>query len=929
MRIEQRLRKLADENPNYSLLWAQWEFDKKLLSRALNTISRDFPHYSLHDSSHSSTIITQIEKIISPNIDDLSATDCWLLLESCYWHDAGMVITNEEKKNLLSDQGFLFYLQELSCQNSELSCHAKEILESKDENDIEKALNISNSLTFIIADYFRTLHANRSGVFVNEPTRINVFSPRTSLIPQRLFNFVAQIVQCHGKDYSAILDLAKYNDGMDAEDYAHPRYIAALLRIGDLLDIDDGRFCPTLLANIGDRPISSYHHHEKHASIKHLLINSEVIEIKAECEHYGAYHVQQGWFNYIQNEFDYQKRIWNEIVPKSEYRALPTIGVLECSIKGYIAIDGKIPKITLDPKRVYDYITGSQIYSEKYPFVRELLQNSIDATYYKIWDDLFSTDMLLNNDESDRTLFKKALGSYKIELNCKQVNSDKGKDNAFIIRDYATGMDLNDIKKILVVGSEPLPSIKKIKRSMPDWAKPSGYFGIGLQTVFKLCREVIIKTRKRENSCYEINILNHNDSSLYDISVKEVDDKRFEGTEIKAIFENDNESSEFYNHKSGQRHYDPLLLEKNNIFHQIVREMLSQDFSKSDIMITLNNEVINEKRENTNVSNNIYLSDYVLGIDFNLKIDLDADNYPPLIYRFKGVEFDTRQPIEGLVGEIDIFRENAGYWLTIDRKQGRTDKYDEIYKIFKLILTKHSDYLRLNTNDDKLSDFYLYSKTSISKNGLWKYYEIKKNTVDSYFYGGERLYVYENKYSYIPDPKFNDIDMVEMRLLSDIFRNESLSLAVEICDEKLNFDNADYFDDETEKNSLVFSFTFSNDNNARFYCPATLLQEEIKLNKKDKQNRTYIPCYDEIYNNISITRDNLPKFIYAGSSFNRWAYSFIFTPQYPYDIENFNLEEELSRVYCYYLDLGLVVIPEDDFKDKYRQCWEELSLIPA
>ncbi|WP_227412944.1 hypothetical protein, partial [Enterobacter cloacae complex sp. P16RS2] len=83
------------------------------------------------------------------------------------------------------------------------------------------------------------------------------------------------------------------------------------------------------------------------------------------------------------------------------------------------------------------------------------------------------------------------------------------------------------------------------------------------------------------------------------------------------------------------------------------------------------------------------------------------------------------------------------------------------------------------------------------------------------------------------------------------------------------------------------------------------------------------------YNNISITRDNLPKFIYAGSSFNRWAYSFIFTPQYPYDIDNFNLEEELSRVYCYYLDLGLVVIPEDDFKDKYKQCWEELSLIPA
>lgn len=75
------------------------------------------------------------------------------------------------------------------------------------------------------------LHADRSGHFVNEPSKINVSSPRTSLIPQRLFNFVAQIVQCHGRNPDAILELAKYNDGMDAEDYAHPRYIAALLRI--------------------------------------------------------------------------------------------------------------------------------------------------------------------------------------------------------------------------------------------------------------------------------------------------------------------------------------------------------------------------------------------------------------------------------------------------------------------------------------------------------------------------------------------------------------------------------------------------------------------------------------------------------------------------------------------------------------------------
>lgn len=87
----------------------------------------------------------------------MTATDCWLLLESCYWHDAGMVITNEEKRALKRSFISFFYLEELSHKESELSKHAKEILQSKNENDIVKALSISNSLTFVLADYFRKI----------------------------------------------------------------------------------------------------------------------------------------------------------------------------------------------------------------------------------------------------------------------------------------------------------------------------------------------------------------------------------------------------------------------------------------------------------------------------------------------------------------------------------------------------------------------------------------------------------------------------------------------------------------------------------------------------------------------------------------------------------------------------------------------------
>lgn len=177
MKIESRLRELANRNPNYGLLLAQWEFDKKLLTRALNTIGRDYPHYSLHDASHSSTIINQIEKIISKDINKLSATDCWLILECCYWHDAGMIVSDHEKREILGSSGFKHYIEHHKSISSDMLEYIK-IIEGNERNNSLTIYDKSRALTFILADYFRTHHADRSGVYVNAPQSIQVMSPR-------------------------------------------------------------------------------------------------------------------------------------------------------------------------------------------------------------------------------------------------------------------------------------------------------------------------------------------------------------------------------------------------------------------------------------------------------------------------------------------------------------------------------------------------------------------------------------------------------------------------------------------------------------------------------------------------------------------------------------------------------------------------------
>ena len=75
------------------ILYTQWIYDKKLVPRALSLIAGIFPHYSMHDQSHSETIINNIVRIVGEDvIEKFTAIDIWLLLTSAYYHDIGMAI---------------------------------------------------------------------------------------------------------------------------------------------------------------------------------------------------------------------------------------------------------------------------------------------------------------------------------------------------------------------------------------------------------------------------------------------------------------------------------------------------------------------------------------------------------------------------------------------------------------------------------------------------------------------------------------------------------------------------------------------------------------------------------------------------------------------------------------------------------------------
>lgn len=593
MKIERRLKELADSNSNYTLLLSQWEFDKKLLTRALNTIGRDYPHYSLHDSSHSSTIISQIEKIIVKDINKLSATDCWLILESCYWHDAGMIISDNDKKNILNSDEFKSYIKHHKAISSDMLEYIN-IIEDSENVNVITIYEKSRALTFILADYFRIHHAERSGGYVNSPQSIQVMSPRTSLIPSRLFGFVSDIVSCHGKNKEEMLKIARCNDGMDSDDYAHPRYVAGLLRIGDLLDIDDGRFCHTMLSNIGKVPPSSYAHQQKHSSIKHLYIDSNSIEIKSICPDYDSFEAQNAWFDYLKEELRYQSENWIDIIPENNYGGLPVVRELICKVDGYMDIDGKAPKLELYNKRVYDYLSSSFLYSEKFPFVRESIQNSLDSIYYKVWSEQCSSEKW--NEESGlevRALFNRRLQDEKLELRIQRGDITDDKITYMLeVKDHGMGISFDNIKKILKVGSPLSKKQTSIQSMMPDWAKPSGFFGLGMQSIFKMSNDAEVITKSADGKEFTINST-LTASGEVKLKIKKTDTRKTIGTTVRVYFDylrvpNSISLGQF----DYLRAYDPIKDDLLEVVPSLIEEIIISNFNFSNVPIYINDTLL-------------------------------------------------------------------------------------------------------------------------------------------------------------------------------------------------------------------------------------------------------------------------------------------------------------------------------------------------
>lgn len=392
----------------------------------------------------------------------------------------------------------------------------------------------------LLAEYQRKRHGEKAASDVKDwilkPDKLRSEFTMSG-VPMRIFFRIADCASLHTDwEFKHILELPWEENGYD-NDMLHPRFVAVLLQLGDALDIDNDRFHPFAHAFAGPFPRQSQSHYNKHLAIRTLMITPEEIVIEADCETRETMRLIRRECDGIEALLKSASYYWSSIAPRGFSGALPSFKLSRLLLNGKeIPWDLASSRFQISQQKAFSFLQGENIYSGYFPFVRELLQNAIDSTKLQCYEDYKTSSKFrfqgnpTSQGNPGITSISKIVNpvEYPIEISisCCRLN-EENEDNykeislddipetegekekygiLFSIKDYGTGISAETLRNISDVGTS-YKRRKKLLREMPDWLRPTGEFGIGLQSVFLVSDNFFCETYVRNGERFKIEFL--------------------------------------------------------------------------------------------------------------------------------------------------------------------------------------------------------------------------------------------------------------------------------------------------------------------------------------------------------------------------------------------------------------------------------------
>jgi hypothetical protein len=452
------------------------------------TIMGHMREYTLHDETHIENVIDLMARLMPDEVrTGLQPLEIAGLILSAALHDVGMAISEEEARRLMDASSRASDSTETRAYNAFRGGFPRLLRRQGRLTRDDRTHEILEIEAFILSEYLRRNHGSRS--------RHLIFERFEQKLIYKDFNFtsrLAEVCRSHTQEPEALHAIPCYEIVASPGEYCNWRFIAVMLRLADILDFDAKRTPSVLFEQLGVRSPVSVREWKKHKAITGWDIGPARVRFGAQCPDPVIEKTIREFVGLIDRELTVSKAVIEEMHE-------PTIPGLSdrYSLELPTAVDTKdIGAISGPSGPVYDFIDlsfhldedaieallmGVQLYGERILFLRELLQNAIDACRYrqsmhKAQPELGAYDPMI------WVRLKRAHGMDTIEVE----DNGMGMDHS-VLRDHfaRVGSSFYDSEKFLE---------ERVRLGL-DF-RPAAKFGIGVLSTFMAGEKIVLQTRR-------------------------------------------------------------------------------------------------------------------------------------------------------------------------------------------------------------------------------------------------------------------------------------------------------------------------------------------------------------------------------------------------------------------------------------------------
>lgn len=352
----------------------------------LDRVKLTFAQYTEHGLHHLLNIADNIYRFLPKRGADSSQHIALNALELTYlWcaillHDVGMFVSDaNEKQSILDSESYQDFLRH-TLDRQEAANQAEDARQTVRAQAIRDAM---------FAEYIRRRHAERVHDYIAKHLQGKLSFRSANLSPE-----IAQLCESHAWNVGEPADPRKPDKCVKALDKkkmigrtsVNLAYLACCLRLGDILDFDRTRTPISVFNNIHFTEEVSIQEWNKHLSIEGVEITEYRALFDTKCAHPSDYVAVQQFLDWVDREINQCSKVIREFPAEYNERYQLTLSPLverhNVRMANPLYVAGAF-RFQLDYEQIMKLLMDKSLYPDPAMFLRELLQNSLDACRYK------------------------------------------------------------------------------------------------------------------------------------------------------------------------------------------------------------------------------------------------------------------------------------------------------------------------------------------------------------------------------------------------------------------------------------------------------------------------------------------------------------------------------------------------------------------